>query len=374
SILPHLNMPSRVKEIPTFAELNFYENNAGNATTTVASSEEEEKDDDQDRRLEITNSNYNNSFNINPEEMANADIANTDNNNLYFIQPQQQLLMEALGSSSSNIFDGQHADGIVNQYEDYTEYFNLSNNDTSSPDSVLLTGSTSSSSSSSSPALHLLVSLASVTTTTISSITYKTQQQSEETFQQYIKTRYLDNSTYPPFTCEGESQSLSDSNDTGLSSVYFKTAVYLLYIPIFVFALLGNGTVCYIVQSTPRMRTVTNYFIANLAVGDILMSLFCVPSSFISIFILGYWPFGIALCHFVNYSQAVSVLVSAYTLVAISIDRYIAIMWPLRPRITKRYAKFIIAGIWIIALATAFPIPIVSKLVQPGPWHEYCER
>ncbi|XP_030371263.1 RYamide receptor [Scaptodrosophila lebanonensis] len=159
------------------------------------------------------------------------------------------------------------------------------------------------------------------------------------------------------------------------SSVYFKSAVYLLYIPIFIFALLGNGIVCYIVQSTPRMRTVTNYFIANLALGDILMSLFCVPSSFISIYILNYWPFGIVLCHLVNYSQAVSVLVSAYTLVAISIDRYIAIMWPLRPRITKRYAKFLIAGVWFIALATAFPIPVVSRVVLPTSfWHEKCEK
>lgn len=134
------------------------------------------------------------------------------------------------------------------------------------------------------------------------------------------------------FSCDADDTQSEDL----WSSVYFKSTVYLLYIPIFIFALIGNGTVCYIVQSTPRMRTVTNYFIANLALGDILMSLFCVPSSFISLLILNYWPFGIALCHFVNYSQAVSVLVSAYTLVAISIDRYIAIMWPLRPRITKR--------------------------------------
>ncbi|XP_034665186.1 RYamide receptor isoform X1 [Drosophila subobscura] len=173
------------------------------------------------------------------------------------------------------------------------------------------------------------------------------------------------------FSCE-ETESLSDDV---WSSNYFKSTVYLLYIPIFIFALIGNGTVCYIVQSTPRMRTVTNYFIANLALGDILMSLFCVPSSFISLFILNYWPFGIVLCHFVNYSQAVSVLVSAYTLVAISIDRYIAIMWPLRPRITKRYAKFIIGGVWFIALATAFPIPVVSRLVMPSSvWHEKCEK
>lgn len=120
-----------------------------------------------------------------------------------------------------------------------------------------------------------------------------------------------------------------------LSSAYFQAAVHFLYISIICIAFLGNGVVCHIVLSKPRMRTVTNLFIANLALGDILMTIFCVPFSFFSILVLAYWPFGQVMCHLVNYSQAVSVLVSAYTLVAISIDRYIAIMWPLRPRISK---------------------------------------
>lgn len=128
-------------------------------------------------------------------------------------------------------------------------------------------------------------------------------------------------------------QTCDDMFQTG---AFFQTAIYVLYISILFAALLGNGTVCFIVQSSPRMRTVTNFFIANLAIGDILMSFFCIPFSFISMFVLQYWPFGPILCRVVNYSQAVSVLVSAYTLVAISFDRYIAIMWPLRPRITKR--------------------------------------
>lgn len=130
--------------------------------------------------------------------------------------------------------------------------------------------------------------------------------------------------------------STCDKENKPNESTYFQTTVYMLYILIFVIALFGNGVVCYIVLSTPRMKTVTNYFIVNLAVGDILMSLFCVPFSFVSILLLQYWPFGAVLCLLVNYSQAVSVLVSAYTLVAISIDRYIAILWPLRPRISKR--------------------------------------
>lgn len=124
-------------------------------------------------------------------------------------------------------------------------------------------------------------------------------------------------------------------NETS-DNTYFNVIVYIMYISIFLAALIGNGLICFIIQSLPRMRTVTNYFIANLAMGDILMSLFCIPPSFISLFILAYWPFGLLMCKFVSYSQAVSVFVSAYTLVAISLDRYISLMWPLRPRVTKR--------------------------------------
>ncbi|XP_055697934.1 RYamide receptor isoform X3 [Phlebotomus papatasi] len=165
-----------------------------------------------------------------------------------------------------------------------------------------------------------------------------------------------------------------NSHDTILSSSYFQTMVYFLYISILLTALIGNGIVCFIVQSSPRMKTVTNYFLFNLALGDILMSVFCVPFSFVPTILLQFWPFGTVLCHLVNYSQAISVLVSAYTLVAISVDRYIVIMWPLRPRITKRYAKCIIAVVWVIALVTAFPIIIVSKLYQPEGWHQKCDK
>ncbi|XP_039453040.1 RYamide receptor-like [Culex pipiens pallens] len=156
------------------------------------------------------------------------------------------------------------------------------------------------------------------------------------------------------------------------ASLYFELTSYFLYVLIFVTAVIGNSIVLFIVQSNPRMRTVTNYFITNLAVGDLMMMLFCVPFTFISTFVLQYWPFGLMMCRLVNYTQAVSVLVSAYTLVAISGDRYIAIMWPLKPRITKTCSKVLIAIVWIIALITAAPIAIFSTLVFPSNWHTVC--
>lgn len=178
------------------------------------------------------------------------------------------------------------------------------------------------------------------------------------------------NFTWPPqeVACVYESPT-----EDFLSSPLFQMCIYFMYSAVFIVAMLGNGLVCYVVHTTPRMKTVTNFFILNLAVGDILMTLFCVPFSFVSMLVLRYWPFGAVMCKVVNYSQAVSVFVSAYTLLAISIDRYMAIIRPLKPRLGKTAAKMVMFAVWLGALATAAPIPIVSKLQRPSPWHEVCE-
>lgn len=178
------------------------------------------------------------------------------------------------------------------------------------------------------------------------------------------------NTTWPNFSMDC---SFENSNDF-LTSRSFYLFVSIMYGAVCLVALLGNGLVCFVVQTSPRMKTVTNYFIVNLAVGDILMTIFCVPFSFVSTLILRFWPFGEVMCKVVNYSQAVSVLVSAYTLLAISIDRYMAIMRPLRPRLGKATAKLVVAAVWMGALATAAPIPIVSQIQRPSDWHRYCER
>nr|XP_012138651.1 PREDICTED: neuropeptide Y receptor-like isoform X2 [Megachile rotundata] len=91
------------------------------------------------------------------------------------------------------------------------------------------------------------------------------------------------------------------------STSWFQGIIYFFYSAIFVVALAGNGLVCYVVYSSPRMKTVTNFFIVNLAFGDILIALFCVPPSFISILILQYWPFGQEFCPTVSSLQVRSI-------------------------------------------------------------------
>ena len=80
--------------------------------------------------------------------------------------------------------------------------------------------------------------------------------------------------------------SLSHDSESAWFSPEFQATLHFMYITILVIAIFGNGIVCFIVSTSSRMQTVTNFFIANLALSDMLMAFFCIPFSFISLFVL----------------------------------------------------------------------------------------
>ncbi|XP_012283008.2 neuropeptide SIFamide receptor [Orussus abietinus] len=141
------------------------------------------------------------------------------------------------------------------------------------------------------------------------------------------------------------------------------SAVYCIaYVLVFVVGLIGNSFVIAVVYRSPRMRTVTNFFIVNLAVADVLVIVFCLPATLMSnIFVP--WVLGWFMCKTVPYIQGVSVAASVYSLVAVSLDRFLAIWWPLKCQITKRRARLMIVVIWFIALTTTSPWLLFFDLV-----------
>ncbi|XP_060825070.1 neuropeptide SIFamide receptor-like [Bombus pascuorum] len=142
------------------------------------------------------------------------------------------------------------------------------------------------------------------------------------------------------------------------------SAVYCVaYVLVFVVGLIGNSFVIAVVYRSPRMRTVTNFFIVNLAVADVLVIVFCLPATLMSnIFVP--WFLGWFMCKAVAYIQGVSVAASVYSLVAVSLDRFLAIWWPLKCQITKRRARMMIVVIWFIALTTTSPWLLFFDLVS----------
>ncbi|XP_052131845.1 neuropeptide SIFamide receptor-like [Frankliniella occidentalis] len=72
----------------------------------------------------------------------------------------------------------------------------------------------------------------------------------------------------------------------------FTTALvyFIAYLLVFAIGLVGNCFVIAVVFRSPRMRTVTNYFIVNLAVADILVIVFCLPATLMSSIFVREYP------------------------------------------------------------------------------------
>lgn len=59
------------------------------------------------------------------------------------------------------------------------------------------------------------------------------------------------------------------------------------YVLIFLLCMVGNALVCFTVLRNRHMRTVTNMFILNLAVSDLLVGIFCMPTTLVDNLITG---------------------------------------------------------------------------------------
>lgn len=161
------------------------------------------------------------------------------------------------------------------------------------------------------------------------------------------------------------------------SPTYLKAITISMYSIIIILSVGGNGIVCYIVFRARRMRTVMNFFIVSLALSDILMAIFCIPFTFLANLVFNYWPFGEVLCPIVTYLQVVTVFLSSFTLVAISLDRYIAIIYPLRRKMTKKQAFIVIASIWVVSFLIPVPTAVTSrshKYVNTSTAPVFCEE
>ncbi|XP_058473664.1 neuropeptide FF receptor 2-like [Solea solea] len=135
------------------------------------------------------------------------------------------------------------------------------------------------------------------------------------------------------------------------------------YLLIFVVCMVGNGVVCFIVLRRKNMRTVTNLFILNLAISDLLVGIFCMPTTLVDNIITG-WPFGRVVCKLSGMVQGISVSASVFTLVAIAVDRFRCIVYPFKQKLTIATSKLIIVIIWVLAVLIMFPSGVMLQVTK----------
>lgn len=154
---------------------------------------------------------------------------------------------------------------------------------------------------------------------------------------------------------------------TGIQIIF-----YSLYSTVFVIGIFGNILVSYIVCLNKAMRTVTNLFIMNLALSDIILCALAVPFTPLYSF-TGKWFFGGVICHLLPYIQAASVYVSAWTLTAIAVDRYFVIIYPFKQRMQLQTCSIIIIGIWAFSMFITLPYGIYMAIIE-NIHGVYCEE
>ncbi|XP_076077991.1 pyrokinin-1 receptor-like [Mytilus galloprovincialis] len=137
----------------------------------------------------------------------------------------------------------------------------------------------------------------------------------------------------------------------------------IIYCLIFISGTVGNICTCVVIVKNNYMQTTTNYYLFSLAISDMLTLLFGLPPEAYAVLESYPWRFGEAFCLFKSCLFEMTAYVSVLTITAFSVERYIAICYPLKAHKfadLKRSIKIIIA-IWIVSFFFALPYPIHTR-------------
>lgn len=127
----------------------------------------------------------------------------------------------------------------------------------------------------------------------------------------------------------------------------------------------GNLIVIWIVLANPRMRTVTNYFLLNLAVADSLTSTLSMPFIF-SVLLTENFIMGLVMCKLSFFIGNLATCASILSLVFITVDRYRAIIHPFMPRLTKGVVGSMMVIIWTAGSLANVPYLYYQTLIKLG--------
>ncbi|KAK3093959.1 hypothetical protein FSP39_022288 [Pinctada imbricata] len=128
-------------------------------------------------------------------------------------------------------------------------------------------------------------------------------------------------------------------------------------------AIFGNALVLVAVMKYPRLRTVTNFFIASLAIADLLVGIIVAPLAALSYLGL---PRDYMGCVLTNSVLVMLTQISIFSLVGVAVERFIAIRNPFfyQTHMTTRVATIIIFVTWVVAILIGL-VPVFGWNLGP---------
>ena len=157
------------------------------------------------------------------------------------------------------------------------------------------------------------------------------------------------------------------------------TTKAVAYILILLVSFFGNISILVVIYKNKQLRRSINYLVFNMAVSDLFMPLTIMTVKIVEI-ISGSeswkvdrpWLLGNILCKLAYFLPDVSVVVSIGSLLLISIDRLIAVVFPLKAKLISSKVRLIsILSTWFVAIAIHAPYFYSFKLI-PHENETYC--
>lgn len=137
----------------------------------------------------------------------------------------------------------------------------------------------------------------------------------------------------------------------GLSTL----GLMITYIIVFVFSIVGNSVVVYVICNMKKVKASTVYLM-HLALADLVFSL---TLPFWAVYIHSGWIFGNFLCKLLSGFQEVALYGGVFLLACISVDRYFAIVRATRVLSSRHHlVKLVCTVVWVVAGVLSLPVVI----------------
>ncbi|CAG5022027.1 unnamed protein product [Parnassius apollo] len=153
-----------------------------------------------------------------------------------------------------------------------------------------------------------------------------------------------------------ENENLLNNDEYIFDRTDVRAIFITLYTIVFCCCFFGNLLVILVVTLSRRLRSITNFFLANLAVADLCVGVFCVFQN-LTIYLIPSWVFGDFLCKMYQFVHSLSYTASIFILVVICTERYFAIIHPITCKqiLTSTRLRMVILGVWITSAAYSAP-------------------
>lgn len=155
--------------------------------------------------------------------------------------------------------------------------------------------------------------------------------------------------------CLSEEAYLARYRGPPKSPAFFPICV--TYVSIFLAGVLGNSLTCAVILRYRVMQTPTNYYLLSLAASDLLVLLLGMPLELYEMW--QNYPFllGEGGCYFKTFLFEVVCFASILNVTALSVERYLAVVHPLKVKhlTTRAHVKKVVVLLWLLSMLCAVP-------------------